>query len=923
VNVVELVEAAVASGDPRAIALAHKLLKTPSIYQDDPTGYCRNVLGVDLWEKQAEVAEALVTHRRVLVESANAIGKSFTAACLAIWFHECFDPGIVLLTAPTARQISDIVFREIRQLYRGPGLYPKLPRIERSPDHLVHGFTATDSTAFQGIHGRNVLIIFDEATGVAPEFWEAAEGILVGGQNVYFLAVCNPTDTSSQAYLARQTGRWHTISISAFDHPNIDRELNGLPPLIPGAIRLEQLRALIQEWCQPVAEADHEPIDFEFEGRWYRPGPVAEARLLGRYPSQGSYSIFAERDFDATLRELEPHGQVEIGCFVAGTLVDTATGRVPIEQIKVGDRVLTRSGYQRVKAAACTGIKPTFTLTCEDGRTLTGTADHPLWDGEAWRSLASFKENDILCTWNTSNTTASFGTEIPSPSGIGIEGTTSRPLTASSSLCTGTCGKSSTGRFRKARSSTTRTETRPTTTSLTWSVSRRPSTRSTTASSTASATSLPPGTRATRGGRGTKQWPSKGDRSNRWSATANNAASNTPTFLPHCRGSAPTSASVRGDEKAELTTNNAFAVNAARSSHARNTSPRQLVPARVLTNAPGGLEKVYNLTVENCPEYFANGILVHNCDVARFGDDSTTIHVQQGGVSLYHEAVNRRDTAWVAARLKELADRFGGDGARTIPIRIDSTGIGGGVVDQRGDYHFIEVNASQTASDEEKYPNVRSELLFSAADHMRQGKMSLAGLFPQQVAEIRRQALGITYKLDAKGRRVAERKDEIKKRIGRSPDDLDALTLAYLGRPNRFDLGRVLDVFVAAKPTKEQIEQQQKVQTTNVEDDMAEVLPEYKNVFYLAGYGTYQARPLVNNIPVPLVDYPRQHEAALAVELTHMFLGTASPHTVPQGRVPADRQKIIEAEVEKRLRERKLYPVATPKPKKKAEIESK
>ncbi len=37
---------------------------------------------------------------------------------------------------------------------------------------------------------------------------------------------------------------------------------------------------------------------------------------------------------------------------------------------------------------------------------------------------------------------------------------------------------------------------------------------------------------------------------------------------------------------------------------------------RVITNA--GVEPVYNLTVEGVPEYFANGLLVHNCDALRY-----------------------------------------------------------------------------------------------------------------------------------------------------------------------------------------------------------------------------------------------------------------------------------------------------------------
>jgi hypothetical protein len=44
---------------------------------------------------------------------------------------------------------------------------------------------------------------------------------------------------------------------------------------------------------------------------------------------------------------------------------------------------------------------------------------------------------------------------------------------------------------------------------------------------------------------------------------------------------------------------------------------RSVVPARVLcVSAVAKLLPVYNLTVEGSPEYFANGVLVHNCDAA-------------------------------------------------------------------------------------------------------------------------------------------------------------------------------------------------------------------------------------------------------------------------------------------------------------------
>jgi len=39
------------------------------------------------------------------------------------------------------------------------------------------------------------------------------------------------------------------------------------------------------------------------------------------------------------------------------------------------------------------------------------------------------------------------------------------------------------------------------------------------------------------------------------------------------------------------------------------------------------------------------------------------------------------------------------------------------------------------------------------------------------------------YRLDDRGRRVVEAKSDTKKRIGRSPDDADALNLAFTHRP--------------------------------------------------------------------------------------------------------------------------------------------
>jgi len=57
--------------------------------------------------------------------------------------------------------------------------------------------------------------------------------------------------------------------------------------------------------------------------------------------------------------------------------------------------------------------------------------------------------------------------------------------------------------------------------------------------------------------------------------------------------------------------------------------------------------------------------------------------------------------------------------------------------------------------------------------------VSFAGLPPEIRQTLRQQALAVTWKVDGQGRCQVERKEEVKKRLGRSPDDMDAVNLAY------------------------------------------------------------------------------------------------------------------------------------------------
>jgi phage terminase large subunit len=88
-------------------------------------------------------------------------------------------------------------------------------------------------------------------------------------------------------------------------------------------------------------------------------------------------------------------------CFIAGTKVNTSRGIVPIELLSLNDKVLTREGYKQIKACGCTNVKATtYTLLLSDGMVLTGTGNHPVWIvGKGFVNIADICEGDgvLVC----------------------------------------------------------------------------------------------------------------------------------------------------------------------------------------------------------------------------------------------------------------------------------------------------------------------------------------------------------------------------------------------------------------------------------------------------------------------------------------------------------------------------------------------
>jgi len=308
-------------------------------YRDDPEGYARHVLKLNpgLTADQLELCRLITTPPyRVLCRAGHVVGKSFASAFIVSWLYDTRPECVIITTAPTFEGVKDILWRELRRLRRRAGLGgfvgPKACRMESGDSHFAVGITARDATAFQGKHDLTVFIVIDEAVGVETDFWTAIETMLTGHEHG-LLAIYNPTTTGCQAYQEEQEGtevngvwrpRSHIHVISSLDHPNIHAELRGEPPPYPAAIRLSTVRTWISKWCDKLSHGD-KPTEHDFEfpkgsGSWYRPGPIMEARGLGRWPRRGVNTIWSEALFDrcaANRKDILPHWRTAIGCDVA------------------------------------------------------------------------------------------------------------------------------------------------------------------------------------------------------------------------------------------------------------------------------------------------------------------------------------------------------------------------------------------------------------------------------------------------------------------------------------------------------------------------------------------------------------------------------------------------------------------------------
>jgi len=266
-----------------------------------PIEFGADVLGLRLWSKQRDVLAAVERHNRVTVRSGHGVGKTLTAAVAGCWFLAEHAPALVVTTAPTFRQVKEVLWTELRRLWlrtpwgrHGVGQVNQT-EIRLSDDRRAFGFTTDEPQRLQGLHCENLLLIIDEAGGVSKEIFEAARSLLTS-RNSRALLIGNPIMPQGPFYESFRSPEWRGLAISCLESPNVAARKVVIPGLTTLAWVEEQKRA------------------------WGEGSLVYQARVLGEFPESGEDVLIPLRWVEAAQAREAPetdNASLRLGCDVA------------------------------------------------------------------------------------------------------------------------------------------------------------------------------------------------------------------------------------------------------------------------------------------------------------------------------------------------------------------------------------------------------------------------------------------------------------------------------------------------------------------------------------------------------------------------------------------------------------------------------
>lgn len=206
-------------------------------YGDDPVAFVEEVLQAKPLDWQKEFLRSIAKgERRISVRAGHGVGKSTACSWALIWHMVTRYPQKGVVTAPTAPQLFDALFAELKAWIN------KLPPVLKDSFEVFSdkiAFKAAPESSFisartsskerpealAGVHSENVLLIVDEASAVFEEVFEAAAGSM-SGHSATTVLISNPTRNSGLFYKTHHelASDWCRMHVSCLDNPLVSAD---------------------------------------------------------------------------------------------------------------------------------------------------------------------------------------------------------------------------------------------------------------------------------------------------------------------------------------------------------------------------------------------------------------------------------------------------------------------------------------------------------------------------------------------------------------------------------------------------------------------------------------------------------------------------------------------------------------------------
>ena len=296
--------------------------------QNDWNKFARDFLGVRLDRRQRRILEAIQVSRRTSVRSGHAAGKDYVAAVASLCFLYLNVPSKVINTAPTDRQVINIMMSEIARVYRnakvnlGGELWTHKITFE-DPAWFLLGFKTKDKKPedWTGFHSPNLMVVITEASGIDQVTFDAIEGILTG--NSRLVLIFNPNRTTGEAYQSTRSPLYKKFKMNCLNAVNVRAK----KILIPGQVDFEWVDEKIRKpgWVVEVEESkvNKDSCDFKWNGKWYRPNDLFLVKVMGEFPRATEDTLIPLNWIEMAndrWRELKGKGEgtLKLGVDVAG-----------------------------------------------------------------------------------------------------------------------------------------------------------------------------------------------------------------------------------------------------------------------------------------------------------------------------------------------------------------------------------------------------------------------------------------------------------------------------------------------------------------------------------------------------------------------------------------------------------------------------